>query len=197
MKLPKTFGDLTVKQFQDCSTILKEEGDQLDKYVKVLSCLSGETEDFIESHTPTQIGKWFQQISFFNNPEVPETWPKRIRVGSRFYMPIVNNEDFKAGALIALNHFETRDNPLDFLNQMLACVYVPMGWDLKPKAYDSKLHTKISKDMLSVKLKDVYGFLMFKKKVSERSWPIIETYMNSANQTIAETIAWLNEENRK
>ena len=191
MKLPKNFGDLTVKQYQQSSKILKDDVDQLDKWVNILACLSGKSVDFIESNTTTQIGKWFQQISFFNNPEVSESWPKRIRVGFRFYVPVINNEDLTAGQLIALNHYETREEPIQYLHEMLACIYVPMAWNGKAKTYNAKLHKQVSTDMLKVKLKDVYGFLMFKKKVLERSFSVTETYMNLAMTTIQETIEWL------
>jgi hypothetical protein len=185
MKLPKSFNELTVEQYQRITEIQGSDLDKLDKSIEIISYLSGKTVTEIESlYSPSEV---FTKTSFLNNAQVNETWGKRIRVGSRFYMPIIKNEDFKAGALIALKHFEKQD-VVKNLHQMLACCYSPMGWDFKPKPYNGNNHQKIAKDMLKVKMGDVYGFLAFKKKVFLKSSPVLTTYLTQATQTIEMTL---------
>ena len=165
MKLPKDFGELTVREFQQVSKIMDSEDDLLDKYVNVIACLSGKDIKEIESNTFGKIGEWFKQVSFIQRPYAPENYSKWVFVNGRFYKPVVNNENFLASQLISLKFLDEKKQPIELLNQLLACCYVRMNWLGKPLPYNAKDHNQIAEDMLDVKLKHVYGFLMFKKKV--------------------------------
>ena len=193
MKLPKKYGDLTVQQYQQVKVILDSEDDVIERHVKLIACLSGKTCEFVEKHTPKQIAEWAAKLDFLNTPEFKSTFAKRVFINHTWYMPIIGNEEFTAGALVTLKHLEKQD-PTKSLNQALACIYVPMNWMGKPKPYNAGLHNKIAEDMLHAKLDDVVPFLEFKKKVLEASSPIMNTYLEEAMMMIAETMSWLEKE---
>lgn len=193
MKLPNSFGQLTVLQYQKSNEILTSEEDSLEKHIKLIAYLSGRTCEFVESHTPRQIGVWVRQLSFLNKPEIKETWAKRVYVNGRWYMPIIDSSTHPWSAISTLKHFDKKDS-IKHLNEMLACVYVPMNFMGRPKAYKASRHKQIAEDMLSVKLDDVYGFLEFKKKVLEKLNPITQIFLNESLATIQETIEWQKKE---
>lgn len=196
MKLPNNFSQLTVSQYQEASRILKSDDDFLDKAVKLISILSGKSTEWIESHTPKQIGDWYSSLGFLvDKSDLDNSKVKKYIVANgKVYKAIVNMDDFSAGQLITLKHLEERTNPTDFIHQQLALVYVPVNWYGRAKKYDAKLHNKVSEDMKHAKLGDVYGLLLFKKKVYQALSPIIENSLKEATQTIQETMEWLKEQ---
>lgn len=193
MLLPKNTGELTIRQFQEVNKILSkqlDEGDILgfmDREIELLCYISGKSKEEIEKLDHKVTVKFLKELAFLHQDYAPETWAKRIYVNGRFYMPVPDNE-FKTGALVTLKFLEERKQPIELLNQMLACLYVDMNWLGKPKKYKAENHDRVAKDMLDVKLKDVYGFLLFKKKVFEALKATMEIYLNEALVTIKEAM---------
>lgn len=205
MELPKGFGDLTVLQYQECDKILnnKKEDEFLGsatQAVRLLSYLLNKTEDEVLS---MDIAKEYAKLSFLNHPEDLDAIPARdwLLANNTVYKADLKTPEMKAGALIALKYFESRPNPTQHLHDQLATIYLPVNIFGFKKKYNAKLHTKIAEDLKHAKLKDVYGFLLFKKKVFERLKPVMEIYLNDASQTIQEILpevmAWAKEQNLK
>lgn len=196
MRLPNSFSQLTVNQYQEANRILKSDDDFLDKSVKLISILSGKSIEWIESHTPKQIGDWYSSLGFLSDKSGLDQSKVKpyIVANGRVYKAVINMDDFSAGQLIALKHFEEQSNPVDFIHQQLALVYMPINWYGKAKKYDAKLHNKISEDMKHANLGDVYGLLLFKKKVYQTLSPIIDSSLSGAMETIQETMDWLKQQ---
>ena len=47
MELPNSFNELTVRQFQEASRILKFEGDLLERHIQLIACLTNQTIDWV------------------------------------------------------------------------------------------------------------------------------------------------------
>lgn len=189
MKLPKSYNELTVRQYQGVDLILKEDIDHLDKQVKLISHLSGKTIEEVENNTPKQILEWAKTLTFLSNiNNLTTSINKRVFINGRFYCPIIGAEKLLASQLVTLKHLEEQNKPTELLNQMLACIYVDMDWLGRPKKFDSNTFERTAKDMLDARLGEVYGTLFFYSNVLEKSSPIILTYLNEANQTIAEVM---------
>lgn len=202
MTLPKSLAELTVLQFQNCHRILNDKeqdeflGD-LTPSVRLLAYLSGQTEDkVLEVCTKADIIRYYKELAFINNTESLEKLrlKKLIIANGKVYHALVGMEDFKSGQNLTLKKFEEQENPTEYLNQMLATMYVPLNWRGGPCAYKASRHAKISEDLKHAKIGDVYGLLVFKKKVLEKLNTIIESSFLEASQTIQkimpEVMAW-------
>lgn len=202
MRLPKSFEELTVSQYQECSRIVNDPIQDeflgnITHAVRLIAYLSGKTEDkVLEENTPDQIGKLYSELSFLHEVEQLDKLPinKLIICNGTVYKAIIDGNEQKAGALLALKYFEEQKNPVQFLPDMLATIYVPVNWYGKPKKYNSSTHSKIAEDFKHAKLKDVYGLLIYKKKVFEKLKPVLENYLNENLQTVQETMNWIQKE---
>lgn len=188
MKIPKSFNELTVGQYQEVSLLI-DNPDPLDRAIKILACLSGNTVDFIEKHTPAQIKEWVKDTAFIYDPDsISKKIVKRIIANRRFYCPIIGAEQLNAGQLLTLKHLEEQNKPTELLHEMLACIYVDMDWRGRPKEYNAGDHKRKANDLKQARIGDVYGTLFFYANVFEKSKPIMITYLNEANKTIQETM---------
>lgn len=192
MELPKSLAELTVLQYQECDRILKDKdwdeflGD-LTPSVRLLAYLSGKSEDkVLELCTKSDIAKYYKELDFLHDEKSLNNLPlkKLIIANGKVYHALVGMEDFKSGQNLTLKKFEDQPNPTTYLNQMLATMYVPINWRLKPKPYKASLHAQISEDLKHAKLGDVYGLLLFKKKTLEALSPIIKNSFMEASRTI-------------
>jgi len=191
MKLPKSYADITVEQFQQAHAILNSGESNLNINIKLIAYLSGKSIEYVEGLEPLIISAYRQSLSFLNDDITEAKVHKWIVANGQPYKAILDMEQFKAGALITLKYLEEQNKPVELLNQMLATIFVPMTWYGRVKKYDGNAHTKISEDMKSVKMDKIYGVLLFKKKVLETLNPIIQNYLNEATQTIQREVEWL------
>lgn len=183
--IPISYNDLTVRQFQEVNRIVNSEPDLLERHIKLISCLLDKPLEWVENHTPKQIGVWAKEIDQLLKSEISKVKKKYIVVNGTVYRPADLNK-LKAGQVIALKMYEERSKDHSLLHDKLACVFVPINWLGMPKDYNSELHKKISKDMLDCKLGDVYGTLFFYSVVYERLKQVIEISLKTAAGTIEE-----------
>lgn len=175
MNLPKSYSDLTVRQFQEASAILNSKiqdnflGD-LTIPVRLVACLAGKSEDdVLELCSKAELIKYYSGLSWINNIESLEKSPicKKIVAGKHIYCALLGFEDFKSGQNITLKLLEGRNDTAKYLNEMLATMYVPMNWYGSPKKYKASRHQEIAEALKDARLADVYGMLIYKKKLFE------------------------------
>ena len=192
MKLPKSYADITVEQFQQAHAILNSGESNLNINIKLIAYLSGKTVEYVEGLEPAIISAYRLSLSFLNDDiDTDAKVHKWIVVKGQPYKAILDMEQFKAGALITLKYLEEQNKHVELLNQMLATIFVPMTWYGKVHKYDGNKHNKIAEDMKHVKMDKIYGVLMFKKKVLENLNPVIENCLNEATQTIQKEVEWI------
>lgn len=188
MELPNSFSDLTVKQFQDASYIIKNEDDLLERHVKLIACLSNKPIEWVESHTPAQVGEMVKKLDFLLTPVVSKKIKPFLVFNKSVYRPILKMETINWGQIKTIKVLGEREEyPNQYLNQKLACVYSKLNWYGKA-VYSASDHTKKSEDLLNARLGDVYGTLFFYSNVLVTLKPVIESFSKYATQTIAETM---------
>lgn len=202
------FGDLTVEQYQECDKIInrtKEDeflGD-LTVPVRIISYLHGIKEDDVLSMPRSEIVRLYSELSFLHQSEQLDTLKaKEIIVTNRtIYRADMDTPEMKAGALLGLKYFESQPNPIEYLHDQLATIYMPVNLLGRRKKYQAERHKKIAEDMRHAKLKDVYGLLVFKKKVFEKLSPVMEISLRNATATIQEILpevmAWAKQQGLK
>lgn len=188
MELPNSFNELTVRQFQEASRILKFEDDILERHIQLIACLTNQTIDWVESHTPAQIGEMVKKLDFLLKPDVNKKPSKFLALNKTVYSPILKMETINWGQVKTIKVLgEKAEYDNQYLNQQLACVYSKLNWYGKA-VYSASDHAKKSQDLLDAKLGDVYGTLFFYSNVLEKLSPVIENSLKEATQTIAETM---------
>jgi hypothetical protein len=198
MKLPKSFDELTVGQYQEINIIIQENDDLLERHLKILACLGNTTIEEVEKYTPKEIQGFVKSIEYVYAPDtINKELVKRTVVKDRLVGPVLGAEKLSAGQVLTLKHLEKQDNFVGLLHEMLACLYVDLDKLGFPKPYDARKHKQMAKDMKSAKLGDVYGTLFFYSNVFEKSNPIIQAYLNKATQTINQTMPEVMEWARK
>ena len=192
MKLPKSFKDITVEQYQNAQAIIDSKDTNLNINIKLIAYLSGKSVEYVEGLEPLIISAHRLSLAFLND-DIPQDVKvhKWIVANGQPYKAILDMESFKAGALITLKYLEEQGKPSELLNQMLATVYVPMTWYGRVRKYDGSAHAKIAEDMKHVKMDKVCGALMLKKKTFETLNQDIPNSLSEAMQTIKETVEWL------
>lgn len=189
MKLPKSFDELTVGQYQEINLIIQENNDPIERHIKLLACLGNTTIEEVEKHTPKQIKEFVKAVEFVYAPDtISKEIVKRFVLKNRLVGPVIGAEKLTAGQILTLKHLEKEDNLVGLLHEMLACLYVELDALGFPKPYDASKHKQMAEDMKSAKLGDVYGTLFFYSSILEKSSPIIQIYLSKATQTINETM---------
>jgi hypothetical protein len=201
MVIPKNYNELTVKQFQLCDDIIRNESDILERHIKLVACLSGKPIEWVEAHTPKQIAEWVKDLSFLSNPKVDKHIPKWVIANKRIYKPYNDASKLTAGQVLALKMFGEKSVGHSNLHNQLACVFGEVDWYGGIKKYDANKHERIAKDMLEAKMGDVYGVVFFYTDVLETLSPVLEIYLKQANETIAEImpeiLSWAKEQGLK
>jgi hypothetical protein len=189
MQIPKSFNDLTVRQFQEATQIIKDEPDLLERHIKLIACLTGNTVEWVEAHTPKQIGEMAKAMDFLSEPKIEKRIVRWFVLKNKIFKPILKAESLTAGQVLSLKTFEEKSQGTSkYLHEQLAIIFTPVNWYGKAKAYDASKHSEIAEIMLDAKLGEVYGTLFFYSNVLKRLSPVIETYLKEANQTITEVM---------
>jgi len=85
MKLPNKWSEITLKQYQEVIEVSLVDMDDLDKSVKILSVLSGVSEDEITNMPLTSIKECVKWIRFiYTIPEKTKVLPK-VKIGGKRY----------------------------------------------------------------------------------------------------------------
>ena len=82
------------------------------------------------------------------------------------------------------------------MHLLLGCLYLPVNWYGKAYKYNGEKLPQISKDLLTAKLKDVYGLLFFYSSVLEKLSPIIQMSLEEALKTIQEITTEMNSDSQ-
>jgi hypothetical protein len=172
MRLPKSFNDITISQFQTCYFLLgKSPG--IDEWIKVISTLAGKTYNDIESLPVWYVKKLIYQLEFLTRPNLNTKLKKYLYLNGTVYKAIYEGHKLSAAQGMDLKTFlhPPKDVPLndhivEVAHKLLASIYIPMkNFRFKYSGID---HQKISNDFLSARMGDVYGTLFFYSIVSPK-----------------------------
>jgi len=193
MKLPKSFKEITVRQYQVvCDLLINKKIDQLDKEVAIIAALSGKTVAEIEALPLDKLRKAILLTSFLSTPNITTEFKKYVVVKGRVYKAIPFAQKLTAGQYVSLKAFCAMGNNVEQMNNLLACVYQRVRM-FKKFDFNNDEHEQCAKDMLDVKVSDVYGTLFFYSEVW-KSWnQVILDYSESASKTIKEAIQEMKE----
>ena len=162
-----TWNDVTVYQFQQIQNI--KEDDILDADIKLVSIMYDLTEKQVDAMSMAEFNEKKNECSFvYSETLVPKT-SKYIKANKNIYRFIPDIREVKLGGTgryITIKHFQK--NVIENLHKIAASMIVPQkkGWfGLKDAEFKAEEHEIYAEDMLSAKITDVYGMIVFFCKV--------------------------------
>ena len=197
MRLPRTWNDITISQFQECYFLLGDKPGT-DEWIKVISVLTGKSFDYIESIPLRKLKGLILSLHFLRHPTLNEKVKKYIVLNGRIYKAVYFATELNTAQAIDLKTFLKPDGLdqtgtiVENAHKLLASIYLPLSWiGFK---YNGSKHEKIANDFKSTKMGDVYGTLFF-YSVVYRNWMLtLEASGRNANLILEphmkEVIEW-------
>lgn len=193
MKIPKSFNEITVRQYQSIHDLIIDETLEIeDREVRILAELTGKSIDEIESLPLDELKMSLLQLEFLKRPDLSTKYKKWFTVNGRVYKAKPFAQKLSTGQYVDLKSFHARGSVSTELHNLLACVYEPLRV-FKRFVYNADEHEKMAKDMLDAKMSDVYGTLFFYSIVWENWSDVMLDYSKQANQTIVEMMKEIKE----
>ena len=155
---------ITVGQYQQIYPILIEEKwTRLDKLTKVISIVTGKTEEEVDSMPLNSLKEY---DSIFNMPQIGKPLAK-IKVNGKVYRLVYDVQKLPAARYIEGKTF-SRDGIIPNLHSIMASCVMPQKRHLfgyKDDKYDASRHSEYAQDMKDVPFVFAYNACVFFCKV--------------------------------
>lgn len=164
MRLPKSWNEITVEQFQECYFVLgKNPG--LDSWILVLSILSGKSKDYFENIPIDKLKGHIKKLNFLLNPDLNTKVNKFVTIRGKVFKAVLFANELKTNQVADIKGFMVKegqslnDTVVENAHKLLASIYVPLTF--KGFNYTPSKHSKVSNYFRKAKMGEVYGTLFF------------------------------------
>lgn len=181
---------ITVKQYMEILSVASSKLDEIDKDVKVLSIIYNKPVKEIESINFGKLKKLVNRV-YKEIGVIKEFKHKEyLFTTSGIYKALVDvtDENNCFGQYKDVKYLMEHGGIEKNLHKLLACVYRPLNWRLKPKPYTAKTFNRVSKKMLNMNVRKVFGAVFFYSKTLSRLMLLTEVCLDEAKRTIEEAI---------
>ena len=197
MRLPKTFNDITVGQYQECYFALKENTNE--SWLRVISILSGKPYAEIEAIPIYKIKHYLKLLNFILRPDVLNERVKQYIYAKGIYKAILRADKLNNAQAFDIRSFmkpekgmDVTDTTVKNAHKLLASIYIPLTW--RGFRYTDN-HQKEAEKFKSAKMGDVYGTLFFysilyenltkhTQDYLEENLAILQEHMTEVKQTL-------------
>jgi hypothetical protein len=161
MKLPYSYKDISVKQYQSIHPLLKDDM-TIDDWVAIIAKLSGLSVAEVETIPIKHLKNYLIQVSFLNQ-SINHKPSKKIRIGKHFYKGCLDAEMLNTAQYTSIKTFCKDGDIVGNLDKICACLYSKLTW--KGYKYDANKFKEACEDFQSVSIAEVYGVVFFCSKV--------------------------------
>jgi hypothetical protein len=187
-KLPKSFDDIIVEQYQYCHSVLSVNQD-VDSWVKILSFFTSIPVSKFEEMDMTKLTQLIEHVKFIVKPASITKIEEVILVNNQTYKGIVDITKGKFGQYASLKDELSKTKKdlngnmdwIPVLHKILGCIYTPVS--LFGKDYDM---VKCQEDMKKARCGQVFGVVFYYSKVLKRLTPIINDYLDQVEKYLQE-----------
>jgi len=199
MRVPKSFNQVTVEQYQELAPIHKKVKSEADpvKYftcwANIISILTDKPIDEIQALPAEQIAKIAGELTWLDM-EV-KGWPSPfIFHKGRLYRARLNAKKLSPGQYIDIKSFLMHGSVSEQLHNLLAAIYVPLS--LKGFVYKGENHERTANAMKSVRVGKIAPTVFFYSKALKASIETIRQYgirlaqekMKESDEALMETL---------
>jgi len=180
MKLPKSWADVTIKNYILIQELIKKNNtDKIEESIELLSILTGETQSYFENLDIEELKGLIYSIKFINSPDVPKRLVTTFRVkGKRFDVSLYLNK-LKAGQYTMLMDLCKDQNKInENLHQIMAVLCVPRkNWFIAGQ-WDGSKHIELSEFLKeNMTMEKVFPLSVFFLRTLEKSMEVMQTYL--------------------
>lgn len=179
LQIPTTLDEVTVGTFIKIAKLPDAESveDILDRNIKVLSLLTGESENTFYELTPKQLSIITDKIAFLNKLPEPKAI-NQIKLNGKLYCANLLVNELTAGQYIDLS--ELIKSPINNLHKIMAVLYLPAKKNIlgrvKVEKYDGKIKDRSDEFYRHLPISTAYPASVFFYQVCNGLTTNIETY---------------------
>lgn len=174
---------LTISKFQQLYEISSQDINELDKATRLAMCLTGKTEDQVDSMSPVRFNALCRSITNlfdFEAMSIDRGKPvDYIKANGRTYRIIydVSRKPFNAGKYVEVATFSK--DVVGNLHKIMASIVQPMGWSWRKFGMVpvDREHQDIADDMLDADFKACYHAMVFFYAVFNDSMRVLRHYL--------------------
>lgn len=182
----KNYNQLTIKQFLQCKIIAELEQDPIDRKIKMLSIVTGKSEDSIEEMKIEDLMASLKEFSEVESLHPESKVRFKFKIGKQRFELIWKTQELLASQYIDATHF-TKDSEsvVGNIHNILAAICLKKTWYGKRIKYDGAKHKEIS-DLFynELKISTAYPILLFFCKFCEMLEVNIQTCLMEEIQKV-------------
>lgn len=190
MKVPTSYGDLSVKDFLKVCEILDSKADQFDKEMELLTFFLGYDANEIPFKQTglkrlykANLNYYLKRIRKLINSEKPKYAKNTIWVGNKRYYTPLDAEAFNANQYTAFSTYTQNGQAEKNIAKCLALVFYRHKYFTSP-SFNADNIKEIESDIMNARLKDAYGVLLFFCMVAEQSTALFHIYLMRKEEEI-------------
>ena len=178
MKLPKSFNDITVEQYQFANSILKHRTDT-DAWIGILSYFTGKSNEYYEELELSKLQSLIASVQFLLQPKLITEINDTIIIDNEFFKGTSDITKGNFGQYASIKTILTQGDTIDNLHLLLGEIYAPIHlYNLK---YDS---LDVANKMKHAGVGQVLGLVFFYSRVLKSLTPIIQEYLVTVEREI-------------
>lgn len=183
MKIPNSWKDVSVFQWQQLMDLYSKNDPELDLETLTLSILCNMTESELYSLPQATYNDILKRADFVHEPPKGEA-ERHIEVNGKRYKCIYDVRNIKAARYIESKHFAK--DPTNNIHRLAASMVQPQKrvcfmW--KDVPYDATKHEEYANDLLAAPITSVYGSILFFCEVYRRSIHSLKDYLKAEMMT--------------
>lgn len=184
------YNQLTIKQFLKCKTIADLEDDPIDRSVKMLAEITGQTVEEIEQLPLGELKSRLKEFSDIGTLPPDQKLKLKFRVGGKRFICVWRTQDLTAAQFFDVSHFcKDQAQILSNIHNILAAICVPMDIWGNRKKYDGSKHKDISALFYNeMKISQAYPIMLFFCEFSNQLTGSIQTFLGHQVEKVKESL---------
>lgn len=184
------YNQLTIKQFLKCKTIADLEDDPIDRSVKMLAEITGQTVEEIEQLPLGELKSRLEEFSDIGTLPPDQKLKLKFRVGGKRFICVWRAQDLTAAQFFDVSHFcKDQSQILSNIHNILAAICVPMDMWGNRKKYDGSKHKDISALFYNeMKISQAYPIMLFFCEFSNQLTSSIQTFLGHQVEKVKESL---------
>lgn len=180
MRIPKSFREVTVEQYQELLPIYKKIVNESDAekvifgWVNIIAILADCQIDEVEALPIDKLDKITRSLDWLVNGHFPAARRKYMFFNGRLYKATLKAKDFNVARYVEIKTFLGRGGVVPELHNLLASIYTPLTW--KGWVNNSLSHKERSDKFKKAKVGKVYPTVFFYSKVWNNLIQDIQAY---------------------
>jgi len=167
---------LTIKQFYDIESIIKDMEDPVERNLHLLAAVKGITIDDVENMPINKVKTELAKLNYLNL-DMPDKIKHKFKIKGRTFKIVWKLEDIRANQYIDFKHFASQEQSI---HKCMAVLCIELDWLRRSKGYQPQKHKELSEFFFKhMDISIAYPLMLFFCRYTEELMPIIKTYLRN------------------